>query len=73
MRVSDGTWGKLRSRREELMEIGNEMCGPDLDSWRETGAPRLWEKQSGGGQDLEHQVRETGRRLQWGMEGNKAD
>jgi hypothetical protein len=54
------------------MGTGNEKCGQDLDTWRETGASRLWEKQSGGGQDREHQVREMGRRLKWGMEGNKA-
>lgn len=46
-------------------------CEQDLDCWREMGAFRLWGKQSGGRQDLDHQVRESGRRLKWGMEGSK--
>lgn len=54
------------------MEAGIEKCGQDLDRWRETDAFRLWEKQSGGRQNLDHQVGESGRRLKWGMEGNKA-
>lgn len=41
---------------------GNEKCEQDLDSWREVGTFSLWEMQSRGRQDLEHQAGETGRR-----------
>lgn len=72
VRMSDGMWGKVRHKGQEVVEAGTEKCEQDLDCWREMGAFRLWGKRSGGRQDLDHQIRETGRRLKWDMEGSKA-